>query len=118
MIYFLTLGIYLLYRQCHDVNGLFRINNNFRLFNFVDKGQKTTSYQFKTDCTNNESLGSNLFNGKVNETSINSTHTTHSISVTSKTNQKNIDFDDETNNYIKKIIYDYNIFIGGNHFDW
>lgn len=117
MIFFLTLGIYLLYRQCHDVNGLFRINNA-RLFNFVDKAQKRTTYQFKTNCINDDSLGSNLFNGKVNETSVNSTHTTYSISVTNKTKQNDIVFDDELNNYIKKIIYDYNIFIGGNHFDW
>jgi hypothetical protein len=119
MIYFIILGIYLLYRQCHDVNGLFHINNkligNFRFFNFSDKGQKRTIHAFKTNCIKNDSAGNNLFDGKVNDTSINSRD---SIGVTNKNEQNDNDFDDEFNNYIKKIIYDYNIFIGGNHFDW
>jgi hypothetical protein len=115
MIYFITLGIYLLYRQCYDVNGFFTINNNFRLFNFADKGQKRTIYKFTTYGIKNDGLGSNLFNEIINDTSINSTNATHS---TNKTNQNDIDFDDEFNNDIKRIIYDYNIFIGGNHFDW
>lgn len=116
MIYFIILGIYLLYRQCHNVNGLFHINNKLiGNFNFLDKGQKRTIHAFKTNCIKNDSAGNNLFDGKVNDTSINSTH---SIGGTNTNEQIDIDFDDEINNYIKKIIFDYNIFIGGNHFDW